>query len=300
MENPDPLVSIILPTYNRADTIRKSIRSILEQTYTHFELIVVDDGSDDHTEQVVNRFDDTRLRYTAHAENKGVSAARNTGITMAQGNIIAFQDSDDIWLKEKLQKTVDGFRSAPPEVGVVYTGMWRNGNENRRYLPSSAVEPKEGNINESIIHHNFVSTQMASVRSECFDTVGLFDERLPALVDWELWIRIAAYYQFNYIDEPLVWSTVRADSISNKPEEIVRAREYIVNKHRNRFDKRSLSNHLFYIGHGALKLGQTRKGRTYLQRALVTDPTPTYLISYIASLTGSNIYEMLYKTFKRI
>ena len=103
----------------------RAIQSVLDQTYEDFELIVVDDGSTDNTEEVVKNFGNDKIRYIRHEENKGAAAARNTGIRAARGEYIGFQDSDDEWLPVKLEKQIKVFETAPPEVGVVYTDMQR-------------------------------------------------------------------------------------------------------------------------------------------------------------------------------
>lgn len=295
---PDPSVSVVLPTYNRADSLHDSIRSVLSQTFADFELIVVDDASTDETEAVVAEIDDSRIRYIKHENNRGVSAARNTGIHRARGNVVAFQDSDDEWLPEKLRKQMDVFSDAPAEVGVVYTGMRRTVNGDERYIPYPGVTHKEGDIQRSIVKQNFISTQMAAVRRECFDKVGTFDEELPALVDWDLWIRISEHYHFRLVDEPLVIAAVNPDSISSNRSKIVQARERIVNTQCERFDDDSLANHLFFIGHGAMKTGQTDKGRRYLKKATQRNPCQRYIFALLLSLLGANVYTIVYELIK--
>jgi glycosyltransferase involved in cell wall biosynthesis len=290
----------VLPTYNRADLLPNSIESVLNQTYADLELVVVDDASSDRTEPVVRGFDDPRIRYVAHETNQGVSAARNTGIARSRGDIVAFQDSDDEWLPEKLRKQMDVFNNAPPDVGVVYTGMYRCVGGDERYLPYPGIEKKEGDIQDSIIRQNFISTQMAAVRRDCFNVVGDFDEKLAALVDWELWIRLSRHYRFRLVDEPLVKGGVESDSISKNRGAIVEARERIVEKHRERFDSDSLANHLFFIGHGAMKLGQTKKGRRYLRKALWTKPQFHYAIASAVSHLGKKPYNATYRAVKAL
>lgn len=298
MTSADPAVSVVLPTYNRADRLPRSIRCVLNQTYTDFELIVVDDASTDDTEAVVAGFDDPRIEYVEHGRNRGASAARNTGIDRARGGVVAFQDSDDEWLSEKLRRQMEVFRDAPADVGVVYTGMWRTVDGERRYLRYPGVERKRGDVRDALLRYNFVSTQMAAVRRECFEEVGRFDESLPALVDWELWLRVSRRFRFEFVDEPLVEAAVQSDSISTNVEDLVEARARIVNKHRESFDRRSLANHLFHVGNGSMKTGDTTRGRRYLRRAARTDPRPRHLSAWLVSLFGNRAYTTAYDAVK--
>jgi glycosyltransferase involved in cell wall biosynthesis len=128
-----PTVSVIIPTYNRAHLIGRAIQSVLKQTYQDFEVIVVDDGSIDNTEEVVKKIQENRVYYYKHDKNKGGSAARNTGISLAKGEYIAFQDSDDEWLPEKLEKQIGVFNNQTKNVGVVYTGFYRIEGNNKTY-----------------------------------------------------------------------------------------------------------------------------------------------------------------------
>lgn len=274
------------------------MESVLTQTYADFELLVVDDGSTDGTEAVVESVDDSRVRYISYAENRGVSAARNTGIRYARGDVIAFQDSDDTWHPQKLEKQMAVFDDASPGVGVVYTGMHRVENSEERYLPYEGVVDREGDIRRSIVRQNFISTQMAAVRRDCFDVVGTFDKSLPALVDWELWIRLSEHYQFRLVDEPLVRGCVNDDSISSNRQDLVLARERIVEKHRERFDPESLANHLFYVGHGAIKVGETSKGRRFLREAAQIRPCQRYRVASALSLLGGRAYRTAFRATK--
>lgn len=289
---------MVLPTYNRADVLPRAINSVLAQTYEVLELLVVDDGSTDDTREVVSRFDDERVVYLRHEENEGVGAARNTGISHARGEFIAFQDSDDEWHNEKLAAQMEVFETAPPEVGVVYTGFhqkYPDGSE--RYVPN---EPREGDIHSTLLRHNFVSVQTTAVRSRCFDRVGGFDERMPRLVDWELWIRLSEQFEFRVIDAPLVTAYVRPDGISSDRIALAEARELLVEKHGNRFDEELLADHLFRAGHAALKAGRASTGREYLSSAVKTNPRMLYLGLLLLAYCGSNTYNLIYELYDRL
>jgi glycosyltransferase involved in cell wall biosynthesis len=290
---------VIIPTYNRGDILMDSIQSVLDQTYDDFELIVVDDASSDDTRAVVEGVDDDRVKYLGHDKNKGAPVARNTGVSEAKGEFIAFQDSDDEWLSTKLEKQVDLFRETSSDVGVVYTGMLRVVYGEERYIPYSSVEQKTGDVRHSLARQNFVPTQVAAVRSACFDEVGMFDEDAWPLSDWELWIRISQGFRFDLVDEPLVTGKVRADSISTDHEAKVEARRHIVDKHTDFFDEATLSRQLFYIGHGYMKLGETRKGQTYLRRAVRTKPRPLPVAALVLSTLGAGAYTRVLQRYKQ-
>lgn len=116
----NPTVSVVIPTYNRAALLGRSIRSVLGQSYKDFELIVIDDGSTDETSHVVADFADPRIRYLPLPHNTGAGAARNAGVRVARGKFLAFQDSDDEWLPSKLAKQISAFESGPARLGMVY------------------------------------------------------------------------------------------------------------------------------------------------------------------------------------
>ena len=115
-----PKVSVIIPTYNRADLLPRAVKSALSQTYDDYEILIVDDCSTDHTRETVSAWDDERVRYTRHTENRGQSGALNMGIHNASGQYIAFLDDDDEWVPTKLEKQVAVLESSDPKVGLVY------------------------------------------------------------------------------------------------------------------------------------------------------------------------------------
>ena len=204
----NPTVSVIISTYNRAHLIGRAIQSVLDQTYQDFEIIVVDDASTDNTEEVVSNFDDERIRYIRLKENSGTSATpRNTAIKIARGKYIAFQDSDDEWLPEKLKKQIRLFETVFSKVGIIYTDMWRiNKNEKKKYWHSPRIMPEDGIIYEEALGYRVakIGTAIIVIKKECFDKAGLFDEKLSMYIDTELLMRMSKYYYFCHIDEPLV------------------------------------------------------------------------------------------------
>lgn len=301
----NPTVSVIIPTYNRAHLLGRAIQSVLDQTYQDFELIIVDDGSKDNTEEIIKKFQerDNRIKYIRHEKNKGGSAARNTGIKAARGEYIAFQDSDDEWLQEKLEKQMVVFKSVPTEVGIVYTGFLRIENDKENYIPSSWVIKKEGNIHNELLRGNFVTTQSIVARKECFEKAGMFDESLPRLQDWELVIRLSKYYDFKCIDEPLLTSPFTPDSISANNDAFIKAFELILTKHFKDFNdyKKILAKHYFSVGINLCLNNNFEKGRNYLIKAVNIYPyNMKHLLITLVSFLGQNFFCRTVKIYRKL
>ena len=196
-----PSVSVIIPTFNRAEKVVRAIESVISQTFTDFEIIVVDDGSADGTENAVARFD-KRIIYITHPSNLGVSAARNTGVKKSRAPLIAFLDSDDHWLPEKLAVQAGFFNNHPEALACQTEEIWiRKG---RRVNPKKKHLKPSGDIFEPSLKLCLVSPSAVMLKRSLLEEVGLFDEDLPACEDYDLWLRIACRYPVHLIPEPLV------------------------------------------------------------------------------------------------
>ena len=197
-----PLVSVVIPTYNRAPLLERAVKSVFNQTYSHLEIIIVDDGSSDDTRKVVDRLkiQDERVRYLCHDMNKGPQAARNTGIHAAHGEFVAFLDSDDEWLPAKLEKQMAVFASVGSKLGVVYAGIRQSYHDGR---PSTYHVPRHrGYIYRDALREWIADTNSLLVRKELLYKVGLWDERVRC-DEWDLYIRLARVTQFDFVAEPL-------------------------------------------------------------------------------------------------
>ena len=193
-------VTVIIPTYNRATLLSRALQSVFAQTRAPQEVIVVDDGSTDCTEQIVQeKFPQARYIFQ---ENQGVSAARNKGIQKACGEWIAFLDSDDEWLPQKLEKQFMELQSAP-HFQVCHTNeIWiRNG---RRVNPMKKHAKYGGHIFQHCLALCLISPSSVLLRRSLFESVGFFDETLPACEDYDLWLRITARYPVLYLEEPCI------------------------------------------------------------------------------------------------
>lgn len=296
-----PLVSVIIPTYNRAALLTRSIKSVLNQSFQDTEIIIVDDASTDSTEAIVRGLADPRIVYLKHETNRGGSAARNTGIKAACADLVAFQDSDDEWLPDKLAKQMDLLADAPAAVGVVYTGFWRINGETKEYIPGPTVKATQGNIHQELLTENFVTTQAVLVKKECFQTAGLFDESLPRFQDWELFLRIAKYFEFLYVPEPLVISYFTAGSISSKPQALIEAIEIILAKNRVEFRKypRIYADHLIRLSNLYRFAGDLKNSRRCLKEASQTSFSPGLLVAIGASFCGKSFNNFYWETINK-
>ena len=209
-----PLVSVIIPTYNRGRMLNAAIDSVLAQEYQNVELIVVDDGSTDNTAELLNEYGQN---FTVISQkNAGVSSARNAGIAAASGRYIAFLDSDDLWLPQKLTHQVQFFNLYSEALICQTEEIWiRNG---RQVNPKLRHKKLSGMIFEPSLHLCLVSPSAVVIRHTLFEEVGLFDETLPACEDYDLWLRVSCRYPVYLIDTPLtIKRGGHSDQLSKAP-----------------------------------------------------------------------------------
>jgi glycosyltransferase involved in cell wall biosynthesis len=275
-----PAVSVVIPAYNRAATIRAAVESVLRQSFADLELIVVDDGSADGTMAALDGIADPRLRRLAHPHNRGVSAARNTGIRAARAPWVAFQDSDDVWLPDKLERQMARLAAADPATVACYCGMAiiepnaTYGRTRLRYHPGSVDTVVEGDISASILAHSLVSTQTLVARRDALEAIGGFDEALPALVDWDCAIRLARCGPFAFIDAPLVHQMFSDNSITRSRAKRAEARRRLCEKHAALYAGRPalLARHWVRVAGDFRALGDRKAARAALARARALRP----------------------------
>ncbi len=193
-----PLVSVIIPTYNRQNFLKEALDSVLAQTYRPLEIIVVDDGSTDGTPWIIPRYP---VKYV-RGPRQGVAAARNRGILLSRGDFIAFLDSDDLWKPQKIRQQIDFFERNPEAVAVQTEEIWiRKG---KRVNPRRRHRKPSGFFFDRALELCLVSPSGVMLRRKALFEIGLFDERFPVCEDYELWLRLAARYPVFLIEEPLV------------------------------------------------------------------------------------------------
>jgi glycosyltransferase involved in cell wall biosynthesis len=197
-----PKVSVVVPAYNTMKYLPETLDSILHQTFSDFEVLIVNDGSSDNIEEWFEQIQDSRVKSISQ-QNAGLSSARNTGIRHSQGEYIAFLDSDDTWEKTKLEKQVK-YLEEHPSIDLIHTWILlidEHGISTGRILKSFAV----GDVWQQLIQQNIIACLSVMVRRHCVESVGGFDETLRSLEDWDMWIRIAKNHKFAVIQEPLAY-----------------------------------------------------------------------------------------------
>jgi len=226
----NPRVSVVITCYNYGRYLAQCLESVLSQTYADYEIIFVNDGSTDDTDEVISMFlSDSRIQYICQ-KNMGQAKAKNVGIKHSSGQFIAFLDADDFWHPTKLEKQLLLF--SDKKVGVVYSraqyvgesGKHVNSKPSRRYL-----KPRSGFVYRSLLFDNFVPFSSSVVRKEVLEKCGTFDESLSMGIDWDLWLRVSSQYQFRFVNEAMLFYRVgHSGQMSQNIEERQRCSDRIM------------------------------------------------------------------------
>jgi glycosyltransferase involved in cell wall biosynthesis len=287
----NPKVSIVIPTYNRADFLPKAIQSVLSQTYRDWEIIIVDDGSTDNTEEIVKGYNESRIRYIAHKSNLGISAARNTAIKNSKGKYIALLDSDDEWFPEKISYQMNIFQKKDSECGVVCTSGHMI--EDDKKIRVKVIPANLDNFYEKFLFENIIWCSSVLIKKECFEKLGLFDEHLKSCEDWEMWIRISKYYKFIFLKTPLIKYLIHPGQLSENLLKKINARKRILFKYQDELKNRKFvySHHYYKIGNLCCLSGKIREGRKYLFKGILVYPfCLKYFFCLLLSLFGFPFY----------
>lgn len=215
--NSKPQVSVIIPSYNAVNTILETVESVLAQSYSNFELLIVDDGSTDQTLEIVESINDPRIRVFKYvnAGVQGPAAGRNRGLAHARGKLIAFLDHDDVWLPEKLQCQVEALVDNP-DAAVAYCWVDMIDTNGKIIGPGTHVIV-DGNAFDALLRGCFPLTgSNPLIRRSTLDQLGLFDEEIGYCDDWDMWLRISESYEFTCIPRPLVlWRKYQENTSSD-------------------------------------------------------------------------------------
>lgn len=271
-----PEVSVIIPAYNHADLLPRTIESVLDQTFRDFELIVVDDGSTDNTKEVVEHFSrrDDRVVYLWQENSGGPASPRNTGIKQSKGNYIAFLDHDDEWMTTKLEKQVHLFEESPAKTGfvgcdyLVMAGL-KGATKSEYRLPEYA----NGMLFESLLRRDFIKTAtVIMVKKKVLEDVGGFDEDLRCGEDTDLWLRIAEKYGFATVREFLaIYYAYRGNTtLRTRAIDLAESTAYTLKKYQRTCEKypKAYSARLGQVAANYCTAGELEKGRKYYKQSI--------------------------------
>lgn len=286
------LVSVIIPTYNGARTLPRAIESVLNQTHSNLELIVVDDGSDDNTAELLvkEKKKDRRIKYIRFSENNGVAVARNSAIKESCGDYIAFLDSDDQWLPDKIKLSLEVFENnSDSNIGLVYTNGWKIENGQKRNV-FKVTKSSCSVYGDEQRKKNIFSTEIASpwpsfwvLPKDVVSKVGFFDEAMRNWEDVDFFVRVAKNYDIYFLNKFLAIKHHQNHSLGKLTVRVMRCKEYFWQKHVKCLSKSSWSVYRFNLKMGKdwLVLGNKKLARKYFWKTLKLKPYKVEIIGKI-------------------
>ena len=299
-----PLVSVVIPAYNAERFIERTLHSVLSQTYKNLEVIVVDDGSQDRTSEIVKAAQqDSRLRLLKQL-NSGVAAARNLAIQQSQGEFIAPIDADDTWYPQNLEKQVQCLVEADPSVGLVYSWSVEI-DENDLLKGGFHAADYQGNIYTKLLYHNFIGNASAIlIRRCCFEKIGGYNCELKAqnaqgCEDWDLYLRVAEHYRVRVVPEFLVGYRQVSNSMSRNYSLMAKSQYLVLESARKKYPeipaavyRWSISNFYVYLASLSSKDNNPIVTLSFLYKALKLDASMAFL--------RHNLYLMIIQEFLKI
>lgn len=300
----NPLVSIVLPTWNRSHLLEQALAGIRRQTYQNFEIIVADDGSTDDTPRVMasllKKFNDPRIHFIRSGQHVKGAAIRRIAMQAARGDYIASQDDDDFWEPTFLEEQVNNLELLPKEYGLSYVSYWRCLSEKKKVLmPPKNISPLSGNLyGGPLLKNNYFPFQTGVFRREVLETVGYPDDELFALSDWDMWIRIAKKYKIAHIDKPLFTWNYTPKSNTRDPKKIwlvINARKRILEKFKEdiiRFGY--VKDHMSRLADLLIQAGDSAQARRHLMYGIRKNPFSLVLwLKLAATFLGITRYQTI-------
>jgi glycosyltransferase involved in cell wall biosynthesis len=297
-----PLVSVIIPAYNAETFVEKTLKSVLSQTYKNLEVLVVDDGSEDRTTEIVKAIaQQDRRVILLHQKNLGVAAARNSGIQKSKGEFIAPIDADDIWYPQNIEKQVQCMLQADSSVGLVYS--W-SVDIDEQDIPTGEFRATkiEGKVYKTLLCHNFLGNASAAlIRRVCFEKVGYYncqlkEQNAQGCEDWELYLRIAEFYQFKVVPEFFIGYRKISSSMSRDYRQMAKSHALMLQSIRQKYPqiptflyRLSSSSFYIYLARQSSQFNNHHSTLFWLYRALQAD--------FITPLWRYGFYTLLIKNF---
>lgn len=300
------LISVIIPTHNRAELLPRAIDSVLKQTISDWELIVVSDGSTDKTDEIMKSYSDERINYVSYYPPKGGNEARNTGIEAAKYEYVAFLDDDDEWSDDKLEKQLSTFER-DSDVGLVYTGI------NTIYVEENvsytSTPKKVGDLSKDIFFMNYIgTTSSVMTKKSLVQEVGAFDVKLGAQQDYDLWIRICQITKIAAVMEPCVkyYNYPGTNQISQQIDKYLESSKLIKEKYQVAYAKltdkelkKIESRNLLFLATKAMRSDDHKLTRTYALKSFEKTASLSAMLYFIVSPLNYSSVLKIRKLLKR-
>ena len=287
-------VSVIIPTHNRADRLARAIKSVLNQTFRDFEVMVVDDGSSDNPERVVRSFADHRIRFMRHETARGPAAARNTGIRNTGGAYVAFLDDDDEWYPDKLASQVAVMETEQESLAVVYGAYDIVNSEGA--IVRTRTPSRGGDLRPLLLRSNPIGgTSMVLVRRESLESVSGFDERLRSAEDYDLYLRLSEKFTFGFVSTPVCRYMRHPVQLRSNRDAEYRGLEILKEKHgsEKRF-RRAIAKKYLRFARRFFVSGSADQGRKAIYQSLRLNPYQRKAYAYVLlSLFGAAGFEWM-------
>lgn len=294
-----PCISIVVPTYNRVDSLRRSIDSVLNQSFDDFELIIVDDGSSDKTLDLIKSYDDDRIIPVQHEKNRGANAARNTGVNIAKGEYISFLDSDDVFHENHLKRVLATLKDCSNQCIGAFTGFVKIADGG--IVDVSHADDDEV-TREFVVDGNSIgSLSCVTFHSSVFQSVGLFDVELESAQDIDFYLRVLEEYSMVGVDDVLVTKYERGDNIGASLERKLQGIERLRTKHGNVLSAKCLSNQDRVLGRLYAESGEMKMSRKFLKRSINHTWTNAIAIfMYFLTFSGTELFTKVINASRKI
>ncbi len=271
------LVSVIIPVFNGLPFLKEAIDSVMAQTYKKFELIVINDGSTDGTQALLDKFQKKlgKKMIVIKQKNQGQVIAKNRGIKKAKGELIAFLDSDDLWKREKLESQVNVFKEYK-SLGLCYTEAVLIDGKSTVIGYRSANSSYTGKCFERLIEKNQITASSVMIKRECLKRIGIFDETLRTCENWDMWLRISLFFEIQYISQPLTYYRIHENHMSSNISKMMEGKIKVLKKYSfllsNKKFKKILLNSYFDFAKDSLWNFNPKGAREILKAAFKIDP----------------------------
>ncbi|WP_052334945.1 glycosyltransferase, partial [Halorubrum sp. AJ67] len=302
-----PQVSALIPTYNRAEHVGGAIRTVLRQTYDDVEAVVVDDGSTDETPSVLDRYaDDPRVVVRTNERNRGIAGSFNRAAAAAAGDLLCILGDDDRWHPEKVRRQVDRMNALDDEYAVVYTGGVATSVESGDIVTEFRPD-RRGDIYPGVLRTFSLNPHSSHmIRRSCFEAVGGFDTEFPHGVDWEMNIRLARRYKFDYVAEPLVNRRIHDTNVSQSAESQARLYGWIYDKFAEQYrrhpeaSREIRTRHHRLSAHAAMRRGDRAGAVVHCAKALRLSRSWLVLALLVTMLAGARSYRARERAYERL